>query len=142
MDWFWSYTLIKPTTCTTNSVRLQGLESIFMTHSKSSNPTFQLLNITFFSTISSPDEYGISLAPNTATSLSVLVNEMTRLPSPYKSKCMEDWSSTGLNVSVSSYSLSVSIHYIIREGLTRKKKKKCEISHFWSRPPPPKNCET
>ena len=113
MDWFWSYTLIKPTTCTTNSVRLQGLESIFMTHSKSSNPTFQLLNITFFSTISSPDEYGTSLAPNTATSLSVQVNEMTRLPSPYKSKCMEDWSSTGFNVSVSSYSLSVSIHYII-----------------------------
>ena len=111
MDWFWSYTLIKPTTCTTNSVRLQELESIFMTHSKCSNPTCQL--ITFFSTIPSPDEYGISLAPNTATSLSVQVNEMTRLPSPYKSKCMEDWSSTGFNVSVSSYSLSVSILYII-----------------------------
>ena len=112
MDWCWSYTLIKPTTCTTNSVRLQGLESIFMTHSKSSNPTFQLLNITFFSTIPSPDEYGISLAPNTATSLSVQVNEMTRLPSPYKSKCMKDWSSTGFNVSVSNYSLSVSVNYI------------------------------
>ena len=28
----------------------------------------------------------------------------------------------------------------IREGLTRKKKK-CELSHFWSGPPPPKKCE-
>ena len=65
-----------------------------------------------FSTIPRPDEYGTSLAPNTATSLSVQVNEMTRLPSPYKSKCMKDWSSTGFNVSVSNYSLSVSVNYI------------------------------
>ena len=62
-----------------------------------------------FSTIPRPDEYGTSLSPNTATSLSVQVNQMTRLPSPYKSMCMEDWSSTGFNVTVSNYSLSVCV---------------------------------
>ena len=55
-----------------------------------------------------PDEYGIDLAPNTASSIAVQMNEIQRKPEPYSSKCMADWDKTGLTVEDDTeYSLSV-----------------------------------
>ena len=36
---------------------------------------------------------------------------MTRMPAPYKSNCMADWTSSGYNVTNSHYSLSVSVTF-------------------------------
>ena len=55
-----------------------------------------------------PDEYGMNLAPNTASSMAVQMNEMKRKPAPYTSKCISDWSKTNLTVPKdTNYSLSV-----------------------------------
>ena len=55
-----------------------------------------------------PDEYGMNLAPNTASSMAVQMNEMIRMPAPYTSKCMNDWKETNLTVpGATNYSLSV-----------------------------------
>ena len=55
-----------------------------------------------------PDEYGMNLAPNTASSMAVQMNIMQRKPAPYTSKCMKDWSGTNFTVpSGMNYSLSV-----------------------------------
>ena len=62
----------------------------------------------FSSFLPMPDEYGISLAPNTATSLAVQLNKMKRMPAPYTSKCSADWSLTNFTVPKNTnYSLSV-----------------------------------
>ena len=45
-----------------------------------------------------PDEYGMNLAPTTATSMAVQLNKMKRMPAPYTSKCINDWSSTNYSV--------------------------------------------
>ena len=55
-----------------------------------------------------PDEYGMNLAPNTASSMAVQMNELSRMPPPYKTKCIEDWSTTNLTVPKNTnYSFSV-----------------------------------
>ena len=55
-----------------------------------------------------PDEYGMNLAPNTASSMAVQMNEMIRKPAPYTSQCMDDWKDTNLTVpKATNYSLSV-----------------------------------
>ena len=57
-----------------------------------------------------PDEYGMNLAPNTASSMAVQMNEMTRKPFPYTSKCINDWTKTNLTVPKNTnYSLSVRV---------------------------------
>ena len=61
-----------------------------------------------------PDEYGIDLAPNTASSIGVQMNQIQRKPAPYSSHCMEDWTDTGLSVqNDTEYSLSVRSMFII-----------------------------
>ena len=55
-----------------------------------------------------PNEYGMNLAPNTASSMAVQMNIIQRKPAPYTSKCMDDWSQTNMTVpSGTNYSLSV-----------------------------------
>ena len=57
-----------------------------------------------------PDEYGINLAPNSASSMAVQLNEMKRMAAPYTSKCMSDWTMTNFTVpQETNYSLSVSL---------------------------------
>ena len=56
-----------------------------------------------------PDEYGMNLAPNTASSMAVQLHEMKRMAAPYTSNCINDWSMTNLTVPMeTNYSLSVS----------------------------------
>ena len=55
-----------------------------------------------------PDEYGMNLAPNTASSIAVQMNQISRKPAPYTSDCMEDWSMANLTLNIpTNYSLSV-----------------------------------
>ena len=59
-----------------------------------------------------PNEYGNDLQPNTASSLSVQKQEITRMPKPYTSDCYSQWSNTGLDLkkmkkNLESYSLAV-----------------------------------
>ena len=69
-----------------------------------------------------PDEYGMDLAPNTASSIAVQMSEVAQLkpsqtkppqisrqPSPYTSHCMDSWEGAELIVPQDTeYSLSVS----------------------------------
>lgn len=57
-----------------------------------------------------PDEYGIDLAPNTASSVALQKHLITRLPDPYQSHCINGWAETEYNNTVSDmtpYSLTV-----------------------------------
>ena len=59
-----------------------------------------------------PDEYGLDLRPNTASSMSIQKTDITRLEKPYKSYCTKNWNVTGYEVkhlshSESKYSLAV-----------------------------------
>lgn len=55
-----------------------------------------------------PDEYGVDLAPNTASSIAVQLNDITRMAAPYKTNCTARWSDTGLEVDDANvYSLAV-----------------------------------
>ena len=62
-------------------------------------------DISNVSAIPRPDEDGTSLAPNKATSMSVQVNEMKRMPAPYTSKCLDKFPS-GYDL-VSNYSFTM-----------------------------------
>ena len=56
-----------------------------------------------------PDEFGINLAPNSASSMAVQLNEIKRMAAPYIPNCMADWSYTNFSVPEDTkYSLSVS----------------------------------
>ena len=43
-----------------------------------------------------PDEFGMNLAPNSASSMAVQLNEIKRMAAPYIPNCMADWSNTNL----------------------------------------------
>ena len=61
-----------------------------------------------------PDEYGINLAPNSASSMAVQLNEMKRMEAPYISNCIKDWSLTNFTVpKETNYSLSVSFMFMV-----------------------------
>jgi hypothetical protein len=65
-----------------------------------------------------PDEYGMNLAPNSASSMAVQLNEMKRMAAPYTSNCVKDWGNTNFTVPKEiNYSLSVS-YYQLSPGLT------------------------
>ena len=56
-----------------------------------------------------PDEFGTNLAPNSASSMAVQLNEIKRMAAPYIPNCMSDWSITNFSVPEDTkYSLSVS----------------------------------
>ena len=42
-----------------------------------------------------PDEYGLDLRPNTASSMSIQKTDITRLEHPYVSNCTAGWNFTG-----------------------------------------------
>ena len=58
-----------------------------------------------------PDEYGLDLRPNTATSMAIQKTQIKRLAQPYKSNCTKDWKSTGYEEipNVLKYSEAVSV---------------------------------
>ena len=45
-----------------------------------------------------PDEFGMNLAPNSASSMAVQLNEIKRMAAPYIPNCMADWSNTNFSV--------------------------------------------
>ncbi|TRY68751.1 hypothetical protein TCAL_04698, partial [Tigriopus californicus] len=46
------------------------------------------------------DEYGIDLQPNTANSIAIQMNKISRLPEPHPSNCITNWEQTGMNQSL------------------------------------------
>ena len=69
-----------------------------------------------------PEEYGMDLAPNTASSIAVQLNRVSffpgslfhecfqihRQPDPYKSRCVDSWDDTGIRVQEgTNYSMAV-----------------------------------
>ena len=69
---FWSCSSTRLTTCTTSSARWREPGWMSMIHCEP--PQKECIHIlTIFSSIPRPDEFGTSLSPNTATSLSVQV---------------------------------------------------------------------
>ena len=42
-----------------------------------------------------PDEYGLDLRPNTASSIAIQKTEISRLPTPYQPNCTAHWNQTG-----------------------------------------------
>ena len=60
-----------------------------------------------------PNEYGMDLAPNTASSIAVQMNEIKRKPKPYTSKCIDNWEEADYPVPKSTnYSLVVPIRVV------------------------------
>ena len=57
-----------------------------------------------------PDEYGLDLRPNTASSMSIQKTDISRLEKPYISNCTIGWNVTGYDgiPSETKYSLAVS----------------------------------
>ena len=56
-----------------------------------------------------PDEYGIDLRPNTASSIAIQKAVIDRLSHPYQPNCTQGWKSTGYDIdSDIKYSLAVS----------------------------------
>ena len=69
-----------------------------------------LFTTQFPSFLPMPDEYGMDLAPNTASSMAVQMKEIERKQAPYTPNCMDDWSKTNLTVPDDThYSLFVRI---------------------------------
>ena len=58
-----------------------------------------------------PDEYGLDLQPNTASSMSVQTTNITRLEKPYKPNCTPSWNATGYEgiPAGTKYSLAVRV---------------------------------
>ena len=84
----------------------------------------QLDFLVVFSFLPMPEEFGIDLAPNTASSIAVQLNQVlgpeysspsvvvyfqiVRQPDPYVSHCVDSWADTGIQVPESTnYSLAV-----------------------------------
>ena len=56
-----------------------------------------------------PDEYGLDLRPNTASSIAIQKTNISRKPYPYKPNCTKSWNETGYDIIVDApYSLAVS----------------------------------
>lgn len=60
-----------------------------------------------------PDENGMDLSPNTATSMAVQVNVISRLPHPYDSNCTESWNETKYDIDDTEniYTLAVTLFF-------------------------------
>ena len=54
-----------------------------------------------------PDEYGMDLQPNTASSISVQKTDITRMGTPYKPNCTAFWNETEYKDIHLPYSLAV-----------------------------------
>jgi len=55
-----------------------------------------------------PEAYGMDLAPNTASSIAVQLNQIHRQPDPYISHCVDSWADTAIQVPESTnYSLAL-----------------------------------
>lgn len=62
-----------------------------------------------------PDEYGMDVQPNTATSIAIQLTNIKRLPDPYDSNCTKNWRDTAYNISDSfaRYTLAVRYNYYL-----------------------------
>ena len=60
-----------------------------------------------------PDEYGLDLQPNTASSMAVQKTDITRLELPYVSNCTAGWNFTGYEgiPTGAKYSLAVRLYF-------------------------------
>ena len=60
-----------------------------------------------------PDEYGLDLQPNTASSMAVQKTDITRLELPYVSNCTAGWNFTGYEgiPTETKYSLAVRFNF-------------------------------
>lgn len=134
MALFWSCSSTRLTTCTTSSARWREPGWMSMIHCEPQIKDFIIHIFFIFSSIPRPDEFGTSLSPNTATSLSVQViffyqfeyitlqfklyfwkvNEIKRMKAPFQSKCMDSWDQTGYNIS-NAYSFPVICKYISKQ---------------------------
>ena len=55
-----------------------------------------------------PDEYGLDLQPNTASSIAIQMHDIQRMAWPYKSNCTAGWEGTAYNIDTDiRYSLAV-----------------------------------
>ena len=61
-----------------------------------------------------PDEYGLDLQPNTASSMSIQTTNITRLEKPYTPECTPSWNTTGYKgiPPKTKFSLAVSLNYV------------------------------
>jgi len=93
-----TFCISRATTCTTSSPEKpeQGSQSTTL------SIKFKYFNILelllFSSTLPMPEEFGMDLAPNTASSIAVQLNQINRQPDPYSSHCVDSWENTGINV--------------------------------------------
>ena len=56
-----------------------------------------------------PNEYGLELRPNTASSIAVQKNDIKRMASPFKPNCTSAWNGTVYNVQTdTAYTFAVS----------------------------------
>jgi hypothetical protein len=60
-----------------------------------------------------PDEYGLDLQPNTASSMSIQTTNITRLEKPYTPECTPNWNTTGYEgiPPKTKFSLAVSLNH-------------------------------
>ena len=58
-----------------------------------------------------PDEYGMDLRPNTASSIAVQLTNITRLEAPFISNCTLGWNQTGY------YNINTTIRYTLAVSL-------------------------
>ena len=60
-----------------------------------------------------PDEYGLDLQPNTASSMSIQTTNITRLEKPYTPECTPSWNTTGYKgiPPKTKFSLAVSLNH-------------------------------
>ena len=56
------------------------------------------------------DENGIDLLPNTASSISIQMEKITRMEAPFTSNCTNDWNISRFEISTIPYSAAVSLH--------------------------------
>ncbi|XP_059081142.1 degenerin deg-1-like [Tigriopus californicus] len=73
-----------------------------------------------------PDEYGIDLQPNTASSIAIQKNDVERKAAPYDSNCSDSWTSTGYNIDTNmTYTLAACQRYCLQKDLIDS----CECFH-------------
>ena len=77
-----------------------------------------------------PDEYGLDLQPNTASSMSIQTTNITRLEKPYTPECTPSWNTTGYEgiPPKTKFSLAVSLNYVATPLKFKISKKKLFIS--------------
>ena len=57
------------------------------------------------------DENGIDLLPNTASSISIQMEKITRMEPPFTSNCTNDWKISRFEINTIPYSAAVSKHF-------------------------------